>query len=262
MSTSPIALRDADDEDADLAPIPDAARAAFGPDAWMNIEGDHVLGLIVSDPKLQFARYHAGHLVRSGVVVAEPCFPVLDPATLDALVVDPNTRVLWRVATDGRDRRLGQAPSDFPATDLRVMADGTHAVIGFDGTVCFYAARDDGPLLPLARVATGLRSMVEAYAVPNTMALLCTDGDSTLVVLGVKREGDQIEVRRLACFDDLTAAEPYLRLDDEGLESRMPQRAAIYESAAVRDVVGVPEALSRFAEWPLVPSEPAPALAP
>ena len=43
------------------------------------------------------------------------------------------------------------------------MADGTCVLVSYDGTLAFYASEDGGaPLVPLAMVATGLESMVEA----------------------------------------------------------------------------------------------------
>lgn len=268
MPTKPhrrIALRVADDQAQaqDLSPIPDAVRLAFGTTPSMNIAGEHVIGYADRGSGFEFVRYHGGQLVRTDVLVASKSQPTIDPASLDALVVDPYHRTSWRVAMDGTSRRLGQAPPSFRITDLRVMADGTLALIAIDGTVGFYAATDDGtPPRPLGRVATGLGFGLEVCAVPGMMAILATDGDTSLVVLGVKRERDGIEVRRLARFDNLIVPLPFFILDEEGRENRMPQRAAVYESGVANEVDGIPEALARFADWPLVGLEPAALLDP
>ena len=242
-------------------PISAEAVKHFGADARLVAAGTTVLGFqkLAAEPgklRQQFCWFDGGFVESDLIVGFVSSDPSIHPGTGDALVADSSSGSLFAVDLDGASTLLGTLPTSYSLEDFRAASDGTLLLNCWSRTqqrsqLCFYSANGK----PLGRAVMKTPAMLIEMAVfdgpvQGSFVALASDGNELLEIIGVRRQGDTVEVRKLAQFTELCACSMLQFLDDYQ-RARWPSKAYHFcESGVGAMITGVDEAFEEFDSFP------------
>jgi hypothetical protein len=263
MAESPVRLT-VDREAIRLLPeIPDEVVDAFGSKVLVVHQRDRWIGLVPHEGGLRPTRLLEGRLQPSATITTRSFGQLLDTNEAGrTLVVGGQGESLFAIEPDASARCLGVMVDDgWTSSGERVRFEcaawlpdgGVAALVGAD--VCLYAAADEGPLVPRARLATGMSRPDGVRRIPGLDVVIVATEDR-LSVLALDAD---VGARELARIDDLALVGVQFFLDETGNRVSLLEGPWIFLDGDAARIDGLEQALAMRAEFPPLPAAESPA---